>query len=146
VRKNKRGASQIWALTALVLWMASLLTVGLSMHREQALVRAELVARQNQLQQLERILEIVRDGARLGCSRAEDYRDRLEARRFRALPSAAAPSNQDFQFTIPLKSGDNAWLSISCPPEGRWLARTGLASGFEELELCAYLHPIRRPR
>ena len=144
MRSSKRGSRQLWAASALFLWVAVLSVVGFSMSREQVVVRAELVARQDELHELERILEIVREGARLGCSRAQDYRDQLEARGFRALPTAEREPSGGIQFTIPLDSGENAWLIISCPPEGAWLARTGMASGFEELELRAYLHPIRR--
>lgn len=143
---KKRGSRQLWAGAALLCWLTILLVLGFSMSREQQTVRAELVARQGQLHELDRILQIVREGARLGCIRARDFRDQLEARRFPAIPTSRGGSNDSMQFSIVLASGENAWLDISRSDKGAWLARTGLVSGFQEMELRAWLHPIRGSR
>ena len=146
VQRNKRGTRRLWYAVALMLWICVLSVVGFSMSREQLAVRAELVAAQDHLQQLDRILEATRKAARLGCSRSEDFRDQLEAGGLRAVPIPQPNPATAIEFTLPLSTGENAWLSITCPSTGVWLARAGLASGFEELELRAYLHPIRRAR
>jgi len=143
---KKRGSRQLWAGAALFCWLTILLVLGFSMSREQQTVRAELVARQGQLHELDRILQIVREGARLGCIRARDFRDQLEARRFPAIPTSRGGSKDSMQFSIVLASGENAWLDISRSDKGAWLARTGLVSGFQEMELRAWLHPIRGAR
>lgn len=146
VQRNKRGVRQLWYALALALWGSVLSVVGFSMSREQLEVRSELIALQEAMQDLDRILEAVREAARLGCSRPDDYRNQLEARGLRAVPTASRDGADAMEFTIPMGSGANAWLSIACPTVGTWVARTGLSSGFEDLELRAHLHPIRRAR
>ena len=146
VQGSKREGRQVWYAAALALWIAVLSVVGLSMSREQYAVRTELVSLQKAVHELASILDAVREAARLGCSRPEDYRGRLEARGLHAVLMTRRGTDESMEFTIPIGTGENAWLSISCPSAGAWLARARLSSGFEDLELRAHLRPIRRAR
>ncbi|MEZ5990106.1 MAG: hypothetical protein R3F30_13510 [Planctomycetota bacterium] len=135
----RRTGSQLRTAVALLAWATVLAVVGLALDREQRGVRAELATRQDLVEAMGRMLEAVRDAARLGAESREDFRFALEAKGFRCFDAHEEHAGE-LRFPVVAAGSENGCLVLRPRSDGPWRAEATFPIGGDELTMRALVH------